>query len=312
MKRRWSGEGRAERGRRNSARKTSAAPARSSASSARRASARRRSARSHRRGDGPQVHPRRPRRRARRGRHPRPPPHLHRLHARPHHRRAAQGRHAQPGHDARRDRQARRRLPRRPRLRPARGARPGPEPHVHRPLPRRAVRPVEGAVHRDRQHDGPRARPAARPHGGHRDPRLHRDRQAQHRQELPRPAPARGQRPDAASRRSSRTTPCGGSSRATPARPACATSSATSAPSPARSPPTSSAARPSSVTVDRDYVTQDARPPPLRAGAGAAHQRARRRDRAWPTRRSAARSSSSRPPACPARATSRSPARSAT
>ena len=68
-----------------------------------------------RRGDGPQVHPRRARRRARRGRHPRPPPHLHRLDARPHHRRAAQGRHAQPGHDARRDRQARRRLPRRPR-----------------------------------------------------------------------------------------------------------------------------------------------------------------------------------------------------
>ena len=65
-------------------------------------------------------------------------------------------------------------LPRRPGLGAARGARPGAEQHVPRPLPRRAVRPLGGAVH----HDGERPRPgpagAARPHGGARAARLHR------------------------------------------------------------------------------------------------------------------------------------------
>ena len=49
----------------------------------------------HRRGHGPQVRPHQPRRRPRRGRDPRPPPHLHRRHARPHHPGAPQGRHQQ-------------------------------------------------------------------------------------------------------------------------------------------------------------------------------------------------------------------------
>ncbi len=54
--------------------------------------------------------------------------------------------------------------------------RPGPEPHVHRPLSGCAVRPVARAVHRHGQHDGPGARPAARPDGSDRNPRLHQQR----------------------------------------------------------------------------------------------------------------------------------------
>ena len=64
-----------------------------------------------------------PRRHARRGRDPRPPPHLHRRPARPDHPGPAAGRVAQSGLHARRDRQARHRLPRRPGLGAARGAR---------------------------------------------------------------------------------------------------------------------------------------------------------------------------------------------
>ena len=63
----------------------------------------------------------------------------------------------------------------------ARSARSGAEQHVPRSLPRRAVRPVRGAV----PDDGERARPgsagAARPHGGARARRLHRGREAQDR-----------------------------------------------------------------------------------------------------------------------------------
>ncbi len=58
----------------------------------------------------------------------------------------------------------------------ARGARPGSEPHVHRPLSRRPVRPVEGALHRDGEQHGPDPRPAARPDGSDRHPRLHQHR----------------------------------------------------------------------------------------------------------------------------------------
>ncbi len=55
----------------------------------------------------------------------------------------------------------------------ARGARSGAEQHVPRQLPRRAVRPVAGGVHRDgqRARRGPRA--AARPHGDHPSAGLH-------------------------------------------------------------------------------------------------------------------------------------------
>ena len=92
----------------------------------------------------------------------------------PHRPRPEGRRHEEPGDDARRDRQGRRRLARRPVERAARGARPGAEPHVPRPLPGGRPRPVRGAVHRhgQRRRDDPRA--AARPDGGHPARRLHR------------------------------------------------------------------------------------------------------------------------------------------
>ena len=85
------------------------------------------------------------RRRARRGRDPRTSPHLHRRPAGTAGARAARRRHDEPGDHAGRGRQGRRRLARRPLLGPARGARPGPEPLVPRPLPGRRARPVAGA-----------------------------------------------------------------------------------------------------------------------------------------------------------------------
>ena len=130
----------------------------------------------------PQVRPHLARRHARRGRDPRPPPHLHRGAARPGGAGAAPRRVAQPGVRARRDRQAGRRLPRRSGLGAARGARPGAEHRLPRPLPRRAVRPVGRVLHHHRQR--PRSGPAgpARPHGGARARRLHRGREAPDRQ----------------------------------------------------------------------------------------------------------------------------------
>ena len=127
---------------------------------------------------GPQVRPRLAGRHARRGRDPRAPPHLHRRAARPGHPGPAQGGVPEPGVHPRRDRQARHGLPRRPGLGPARGARSGAEQHVPGPLPRRAVRPVGGALH----HDGQRARSdsagPARPHGGARAAWVHGRREA--------------------------------------------------------------------------------------------------------------------------------------
>ena len=107
---------------------------------------------------GPQVRPRRPRRRPRRGRDPRPPAHLRRRAARPHRPRHQGGRLDEPGRAARRGRQGRRRLPRRPGRGAARGARPGAEPHVPRPLPRGRPRPVRRAVPRHRQRGRARSR----------------------------------------------------------------------------------------------------------------------------------------------------------
>ena len=102
--------------------------------------------------------------------------------------------HDEPGDHARRGRQGRRRLARRPELGPARGARPGPEPLVPRPLPRRRARPLRGAVHRhgERRRDDPRA--AARPHGGGPLRRLHDRREGRDRARLPVAAPDRAQR----------------------------------------------------------------------------------------------------------------------
>ena len=90
--------------------------------------------------DRPQVRPHLARRHARRSRDPRPPPHLHRGAARPGGAGPAPRRVAQPGLRPRRDRQAGRRLPRRPGLGAARGPRSGAERRLPRSLPRRAVR----------------------------------------------------------------------------------------------------------------------------------------------------------------------------
>ena len=147
--------------------------------------------------DRPQVPAHEPGRHARRGRDPRPPAHLHRRAAGQRHPGDPQGRHAQPGADARRDRQARPRHPGRPGLGAARGARPRAELDVPRQLPRRAVRPVEGAVHRDGEPARHDPRPAARPHGDHRAHGLHRGREGRDRASLPGAAAARGERPQA-------------------------------------------------------------------------------------------------------------------
>ena len=155
----------------------------------------------------PQVRAHVARRRARRGRDPRPPPHLHRRAAGPPGARPARRRHDEPGHHARRGRQARRRLARRSVLGPARGARPGAEPLLPRPLPRRRARPLAGALHRHRQRGRHDPAAAARPHGGDPLRRLHDRREGGDRARLPVAAPGRAQRP-ARRTRSRSTTPC--------------------------------------------------------------------------------------------------------
>ena len=96
---------------------------------------------------GPQVPPPEPGRHARRGRDPRPPPHLHRRPARPDHPGPAPRREQEPGLHARRGRQDRGRLPGRPRVGAAGGARPRAEQQLQGPLHRPALRPLGGAVH---------------------------------------------------------------------------------------------------------------------------------------------------------------------
>ena len=136
------------------------------------------------------------RRRARRVGDPRPPPHLHRRDAGRDHPRAARRGVEQPGADDRRDRQDGRGLPRRPGQRDARGARPGAEHRVPRPLPGPAVRPLERHVHLHGEpaRDDPGA--AARSDGDHRALGLHRGAEARDREALPGAAPDRAQRPD--------------------------------------------------------------------------------------------------------------------
>ena len=162
-----------------------------------------------RRVDRPQprarVRPHQPRRPARRGRDPRPSPHLHRRPAGTDRPCPARRRDDEPGDPPRRGRQGRRRLARRPVGGAARGARPGAEPLVPRPLPRRRGRPLRGRLHRHREparHD-PGA--AAGPDGDHRLRRLHDRGEAGDRQGLPAAAAAEAQRP-ARPRRSRSTT----------------------------------------------------------------------------------------------------------
>ena len=142
-----------------------------------------------------QVRPDLARRDPRRGRDPRAPAHLRRRAAGPHRPCLEGGRHEEPGDDARRGRQGRRRLARRPLERAARGARPGAEPHVPRPLPRGRPRPVRGAVHLDRQRVRDDPGPAARPDGGHPARRLHRGREGRDRARPPARTAGGAQRP---------------------------------------------------------------------------------------------------------------------
>ena len=80
----------------------------------------------------------------------------------------------EPGVPARRSRQDVDGLPRRPVGGAARGARPGAEQHVPRPLPRRRVRPVARDVHLHGQRAAHDPAGAARPHGSAAARRLHR------------------------------------------------------------------------------------------------------------------------------------------
>ena len=122
-----------------------------------------------------------------------------------------------------------------PSSRVARGARPGAEPHVPRPLPRRRPGPLRRAVPRDRERRRHDPRPAAGPHGGRAARRLHRGGEGRDRPRPPAGPPARAQR--AGRRRGDRRRRRAAHRRrpTTPGRPACGTSSASSASCCARS-----------------------------------------------------------------------------
>ena len=255
-----------------------------------------------RRRAGAQVRAHLRRRHARRGRDPRPPPHLHRRDAGRDHPRAARRRVHQPAVHDRRDRQDGLGLPRRPGQRDARGARPRAERHLPRPLPRPAVRPLAGHVRHDGEHARHHPRAAARPHGGHPARRLHRGGEAPDRQALPRPAPDRAvgaeevadrlHRPRAAHdhhrlhARGRRAQPRARDRRRVPQG----------------RPPGGRGDAGRQGLRDRAAGARAARPPALLHG-GASGARASRASRpAWPGRRSAATSCSSRRPRCRARA----------
>ncbi len=96
----------------------------------------------------------------------------------------------------------------RPGVRHARGARPRAERQFLRPLPRPALRPLEGLLRRDGEL--PRRDPgaAARPHGGHHARGLHPRGEVPHREAPPRPEGAARQRAPCPSRSSSPTRGC--------------------------------------------------------------------------------------------------------
>ena len=145
-------------------------------------------------GHGAQVRPDVARRHPGRGGDPRPPPDLRRRHAGPDHPGDKADRNPQPRLHARRDRQGRGRFPRRP----VRGAPGGPRPRaelrLQRQLPERPLRPVEGAVHRDGERDGPDPAGPQGPDGDHPACGIHGRRQAGHREEVPAAAAAGGER----------------------------------------------------------------------------------------------------------------------
>ena len=168
------------------------------------------------------------RRHPRRGRDPRPPPHVHRRPAGPARAGAARRGDDEPGDPARRGRQGRRRLARRSLGRAARGARPGAEPLVPRPLPRRRARPLRGRLHRDGERRRLDPGAAARPDGGDPVRRLHDRREGRDRPRLPLAAAARAQRPARGRGRRSPTSCSRRSSPTTRARPVCGSSSGSS------------------------------------------------------------------------------------
>ena len=128
---------------------------------------------------------------ARRGRDQGAPPHLHRRPAG----QADPGDEAlqerQPRHHDRRDRQDRHELPGRPRLGPARGARPRAEHRIPRPLSGRALRPAQRLLHLHGQPARHDPACAARPHGGHQSGLLHHAGEARDRAALLYPRAAR-------------------------------------------------------------------------------------------------------------------------
>ena len=147
--------------------------------------------------DEPEVRAHLARRRPRRVGDPRPSPHLHRLDARAPGPGAQDRRLVEPRAHARRDRQDQRRRAGGSGRGAARGARPGAEPRLPRSLPRGAAQPVQRALHRDREpaRDDPPG--AARSHGDHSAQQLHRGGEGPHREDVPRPAAARGARAEA-------------------------------------------------------------------------------------------------------------------
>src|SRR5216683_537546 len=160
---------------------------------------------------GPAAGPRLARRSPRRGRDPRAPAQLRGRAPGEDPARDEARRDPQPRVRAGRDRQARRRLPRRPVLGAPGGAGSRAEPRLPRPLPGPGVRPQQRPLHRHRERAGPHPAGAARSHGADRDPGLFGGGEAAHRRAPPAPAPARGARaargparappPDAARRR---------------------------------------------------------------------------------------------------------------
>ncbi len=230
----------------------------------------------------------RPGRRAGRGRDPRPPAHLRRRPAGP----AGQGHHRggdhEPRRPPRRGRQAGQRLPGRPLRRPARGARPRPEPHVPGPLPRGRPGPVRRAVHRHRQR---RSRPcparcstASRSSGSTATPRTRRS-----------PSPGTTCSPARSGTTGSRDgevevtddAPCTGPSPATPEKPGCASSSASWARPSARSAMRVADGTATPVVVDERRPDRPVGPGPLPrrgpgrpgVGAGGGHRSGRDRCR---------------------------------
>ena len=85
-------------------------------------------------------------------------------------------------------------FPRRPVVGAAGGAGPGAEPGFQRPLPGPRLRPLQGDVRHHRQHAGRHPAAVAGPDGDHTDRRLHGAGEAQHRQEVPGGEAARRQR----------------------------------------------------------------------------------------------------------------------